>query len=295
MTTSEALRVLLRESVGDAIVQASGQFQRVGALISGGVDSSSVYRIADDPEIPTFTGWYDAAGFDERRYARLVAGRDHHEVLITPDDFIAHFDDAIGAFRRPWQGPGMFGQWMVARYASQHVDVLLSGEGGDELFGGYVRLQIVAGEPRRPGYEDYRLPDGYPDTVEEALRWDWDRLPDLLAVDEGACGAFGLEAVSPMLDERVVSFAMTLPTSERVGKRLLKDAVRGIVPDTILDRQDKMGFPAPYVQWCQGPLRDFVRDRIGYVPDPAHPFDRGWWNDFCDVSSGYETAEEIAA
>ena len=278
------MRELIRDSVNDTLLQAAERGKRVGALISGGVDSSTVYKLACDPGIPTFTGWYADEGFSELDYARLVKGDNHHEIEITPADFLEHWDDCIASFAPPFQGPGTFGQWMVAQYASQHVDWLLSGEGGDELFGGYVRLQIVAGEPLRDGYADYRLPDGYPTTVEEALRWDWERLPDLLAVDEQACAAFGLEAKSPMLGQAVVDYAMQLPASERVGKRTLKAAVRGVVPDAILDRTDKMGFPAPFVQWCQGPLREFVNDRIGYVPDPSKPFDRRWWYDLCEAS-----------
>jgi hypothetical protein len=57
------------------------------------------------------------------------------------------------------------------------------------------------------------------------------------------------------------------------------------VPDEILDRRDKLGFPVPLVQWAQGPLRDFIGDRIGYVPDPDQPWDRGFWYDLCDSDS----------
>jgi hypothetical protein len=54
--------------------------------------------------------------------------------------------------------------------------------------------------------------------------------------------------------------------------------VRGIVPDAIIDRKDKRGFPIPLVLWAQTePVRTFVMDRLGYLPDPTKPFDRGWW------------------
>ena len=48
--------------------------------------------------------------------------------------------------------------------------------------------------------------------------------------------------------------------------------------DRIIDRTDKMGFPAPLVAWCQSePVRSFVGDRLGYLPDFTKPWDRGWW------------------
>ena len=59
--------------------------------------------------------------------------------------------------------------------------------------------------------------------------------------------------------------------------------MRGCVPDEILDRTDKRGFPVPFVEWAQtDPWRGFLEERIGYVPDIARPYDRQWWYDFLD-------------
>jgi len=97
-------------------------------------------------DLPTFTGYYDTEGFDERPYARLVAGANHHEIPITPQDFIDNFDAMVPKLRPPYQGMGTFGQYMVGKYISENTDVkvVLSGEGADELFGGYARLIAVA-------------------------------------------------------------------------------------------------------------------------------------------------------
>lgn len=250
----------------------------VGIVLSGGLDSSTVASLAPR-ELPTFTAYYDEPGYDERAWARLAAHPVHHEVRITPTDFVEHFDAMIPHVPEPVQGPGTFGQFMLARYVSEHVGVALSGEGSDELFGGYARTLLAAGEPMPDGYEGYRPPADYPvhDLV-AALQYDLDRLPDLLAVDDAMCAAWNVEARAPFTDPRIVEYALALEPRERVGKRHLRAAVRGIVPDPIIDRTDKMGFPAPYVLWAQAePVRSFIGDRIGWIPDPERPFDRTWW------------------
>lgn len=274
---------LLREAIADRVTPDAG------VVLSGGLDSSTVAALA--PPLPTFTGYYDLPGFDERRYARLVGAGEHHEIRITPEDFVEHFDAMAAHVRPPVQGPGTFGQYMVARYASRYVGAVLSGEGSDELFGGYARTLWAAGEPMPVGYEHYRPPADYPADLEAALAYDLERLPDLLAVDEQMCGAWGLDSRAPFTDQRIVDYALALPVTERVGKRHLRRAVRGIVPDAIIDRTDKMGFPAPFVSWAQvEPVRSFVLGRIGYVPDPSQPFDRRWWYDLV-----HQTREARAA
>ena len=264
-----------------AAVDWAAEGDHVGINLSGGLDSSTVAALAGP--LPTFTGWYNLPGFDERRYSRLVGTGHHHEIEITPDDFVEHFDAMRAHIRPPVMGMGTFGQFMVARHASQYVDTVLSGEGSDELFCGYARQMLVAGLPLPEGYDGYELPEGYPTDLAAALAYDYARLPELLAVDEAMCRAFSLTALAPFTDRRVVDYALALPVSERVGKRHLRAAVRGIVPDAIIDRRDKMGFPSPLVAWAQtDPVRTFVLDRIGYLPDPARPWDRAWWYDLID-------------
>jgi asparagine synthetase B (glutamine-hydrolysing) len=253
-----------------------------GVLLSGGIDSATVAYYA--PELPCFTGYYAGAAYDERRWARLITdqGREWHEIEITPDDFIENIDACLACLEPPFAGPGTFGQYMVARYVSKHVSRALSGEGGDELFGGYARLHLVASLPPPDGYEGYEIPEGYPRTLREALEWEWTvNLPALLRVDEQVTRAHGLTAIAPLTDLRVVNYVLGRPDSERVGKVMLKDAMYGYLPQEILDRRDKRGFPVPYVEWAQGPLRDFFMDRLGYIPDRDKPWDRKYWYDLC--------------
>lgn len=273
----------LRKLIRTAVEAEVGP--NVGVLLSGGIDSSIVAAYA--PELPAFTGYYKGKAYDERPWARVAAGgRKHYEIEITPKDFVTHFNAMRGIVKPPFQGPGTFGQYMVARFAAKHVKTLLSGEGGDELFGGYARLHMVAGLPAPKGYEKYTPPADYPDNVADALRYDWERLPALLAVDEQVTKAHGVKAVAPMLAPAVVEYVLGLPPHERVNKVLLRDAMKGIVPDEILARREKWGFPVPFVEWAQkDPVRGFVEEKIGYVPDPAEPWSRKWWYDLLDATA----------
>ena len=147
MTTSSALLGLITDAVNDAC----SENEAVGAVLSGGIVSSTIVCVARcaGHDLPTFTGYYDEGdAFDERRYARLAAGSDHHEIKITPQDIVENFDDMMQAFAPPFQGAGAMGQYIVAKHvAVEGIKTVLSGEGGDELFGGYARLMIVAGHP----------------------------------------------------------------------------------------------------------------------------------------------------
>lgn len=274
---THVLENLISEAIGHILDQARGK--RIGIVLSGGLDSSTVAALAP-MEIPTFTGWYNVTGFDEREYAHLVSHEEHYDIQIRATDFVEHFDGMKDALKPLLPGMGAFGQYMVAKYLhDKGIEIAMSGEGSDELFGGYARQMIVAGEAPPEGYEDYALPDNYPTTLAAALQHDYDLLPALLAVDDQMLGAWGLEARAPFTDPGIVEYGLGLPITERVGKRHLRERVRGVVPDAIIDRKDKRGFPAPLVHWTNTDrkVRDFVRSRLGYLPDPAKPWDRGWW------------------
>ena len=275
---------LLRSAVRDAL----DTDRKVGIVCSGGLDSSTVASLASqEGEFDLYTGFYDLEGFDERFYSRMVPGV-HHEIQITPDDFVSEFDNMVEALRPPWQGPGCFGQWMVAKaMAADGVEVALSGEGADELYGGYVRVLQVAGWPLPERYpRTYRPPAGYPSTLEAALDWEMRHLQELLACDRQILEAHGIEGRAPFTDQLVVQHALELPATSRVNKTVLRKACLGVTPHAIRMRRDKMGFPIPLVQWAQDePVRSFVRERLGGVPRRDQPYARGWWNELLEVSS----------
>lgn len=122
----------------------------VGAYLSGGMDSSLVTILAAEKypgKIKTFTGAFrEGPEFDESRYAKEVAeycGAENLMVYPTESDFIDLLPQLIYHMDEPAAGPGLFPQYMVSRLASQEVKVVLGGQGGDEIFGGYTRFLVA--------------------------------------------------------------------------------------------------------------------------------------------------------
>ena len=116
----------------------------VGSYLSGGFDSTSVATLASEiisEGISTFTGAFDeGVKYDERKCAREVAQRiksNHHEVVITPKDFLDNIEKVIYHLDEPCVGSGSLSQFVVSRLVSKHVKVVLTGHGGDEFFCGY--------------------------------------------------------------------------------------------------------------------------------------------------------------
>ena len=113
----------------------------VGVLLSGGIDSCTLAALASEVASPvrTFTIGFDERGFDERGLARLVAeryGTDHHELVLRPDA-VELLPALSAAFDEPFADSSAIPTYLVSELARRHVKVALSGEGGDEFFGGY--------------------------------------------------------------------------------------------------------------------------------------------------------------
>jgi asparagine synthase (glutamine-hydrolysing) len=136
------LAVEARERLRDSVRAHLVADVDVGVLLSGGLDSGTILALAA-PEsgrpLKTFTVGFDERSFDERGRARLVARRyrtDHRELAIGAEH-AEHLADAVAALDEPRGDATSLPYWLAARMAAREVKVVLSGEGGDELFGGY--------------------------------------------------------------------------------------------------------------------------------------------------------------
>jgi asparagine synthase (glutamine-hydrolysing) len=137
-----ALAAELRERLRDSVRAHLVSDVPVGVLLSGGIDSAALTALAaqeSGERVQTFSIGFEERSFDELARARLVAGRygtDHHELVVRPD--AAHLLPEIAAASdEPLGDSSALPTYLVSQLAAQHVKVVLSGEGGDELFGGY--------------------------------------------------------------------------------------------------------------------------------------------------------------
>jgi asparagine synthase (glutamine-hydrolysing) len=166
--TSKFFEDRLRELLKKSITLHLRSDVPVGAYISGGLDSSAIASLASSCQsqpMMGFTGKFSQYGkdYDESHYARLLAescGIDLHEVDITAQDFIENIRKVIYFLDYPVAGPGSFPQFMVSKLASQHCKVVLGGQGGDEIFGGYARYLIAYFEQCIKGAIDETMNSG---------------------------------------------------------------------------------------------------------------------------------------
>ena len=330
----DRLRELIEESVRLHLVSDVP----IGAFLSGGVDSSSVVaimsRLLSEP-VKTFSIGFTEGEFSELEYARPVAerfGTDHRELVIEPD-VLGAIDELAWYLDEPLGDPSVIPTYMVSKLASESVTVVLSGDGGDELFAGYDKY-VVEGRERKyrfvPAPTRWALrrlsammPEGmrgrnflrhialegadrYLDattlfrrdqqerlfTPEAAERvagsdpWRLSRqwladgdgghwlstlqysdlntyLPlDILTKVDRMSMAHSIETRVPLLDHKVVEFAATIPPELQMRngttKHVFKRAMRGLLPDEVLDRP-KHGFAVPLGSWFRGRLGSFVR------------------------------------
>ncbi len=285
----------------------------VGVLLSGGIDSSLVVALlaeAGQHDLQTFSIGFDSAGGesgDEFEYSGLVAerfGTDHHRIPISSDRLLPGIDGSIAAMSEPMVSHDCVAFYLLSQDVSASVKVVQSGQGADEVLGGYDWYPPLAGVDRadavaaysrvffdRPRAELARIlkpgwlsgtdaatafieaafaAPGAGTAVDAALRND----TTVMLVDDpvkrvdNMTMAWGLEARVPFLDHEFVELAASIPPTLKLadgGKGVLKRASRGIVPDEVIDRT-KGYFPVPAIRQLEGPYLARVREAL---TDPA--------------------------
>lgn len=335
---SEALREKLRETVQSHMVSDVP----VGLLLSGGIDSSSVAAFARESHgqpIHTFSIDFDVAPHSEIPYARLVAerfGSRHFERTVSRDGLEEALALVCRMYDEPFADASAIPTYHVSALAREHVKVVLSGDGGDEVFAGYnwhkvwldlrkydrvplsfrdiaVRraafgiLERLSHLPKVPGLigrtqvdliglppleqyaglltkiKPYQRDRLFPDLAREFRHYDdwwhfrryWREdldpvsrmqyldlktyLPDdILTKVDRASMANSLEVRVPLLDHELVEHVAALPPAWRWDKRILREAMREILPAEILLRPKK-GFSVPLLDWLPPLARNGVR------------------------------------
>jgi asparagine synthase (glutamine-hydrolysing) len=141
---------LVRQSVRNAVTAQLVSDVPLGALLSGGLDSSIVVALMSKQAgraggVRTFTAGFADGDYDERPAARLVAQHcrtDHTELLVRPEPAGA-LDRIVAMYDEPFADSSALPTWLICRAARQHVTVALAGDGGDEVFGGYDRYRAL--------------------------------------------------------------------------------------------------------------------------------------------------------
>ncbi|MBC7795927.1 MAG: asparagine synthase (glutamine-hydrolyzing) [Pyrinomonadaceae bacterium] len=136
----------LREKLDDAVKVRLVSEVPLGAFLSGGVDSSAIVALMSRhvSKVKTFSIGFNEDSYDELKFARIAAKHfdtEHHEFVVTPD-LVDVIDDLVWHFDEPFADSSSLPTFMVAKMARDFVTVVLSGDGGDELFAGYTRYAI---------------------------------------------------------------------------------------------------------------------------------------------------------
>jgi len=172
MTETEA-RVQLRTAFDEAVSAQMIADVPLGAFLSGGIDSSSVVAsmaLQSSKPVKTFSIGFEEAAFNELDYARLVADKyrtEHHEILVKADS-VALVTRLVKHFGEPFADSSAIPTYVVSEFAAGYVKAVLTGDGGDELFGGYTSFQAV---------ERFRVMDHVPQPVRRVLASLADGLP----------------------------------------------------------------------------------------------------------------------
>ncbi len=298
----EATRVALLEAVRRRRVVADVP---VGVLLSGGLDSSLLVALLAQEggnDLLTFSvGFEDHAEErgDEFEFSDAVVeryGTQHHKIHVPNHEVLDRLPEAIDQMAEPMVGQDAVAFYLLSEKVSQHVKVVQSGQGADEVFAGYFwypRMHAARGsdiERFSPFYfdrdhqeylqmvtPDFAGPDYTSALVAErlgavktdaylnkVLHFDVTTLivDDPVKRVDNMTMAWGLEARVPFLDQQLVELVVRMPPELKLrehGKYPLKQIARGLVPDAVIDRP-KAYFPVPALKYVSGAFLEFMRD-----------------------------------
>ncbi|MEQ8824692.1 MAG: N-acetylglutaminylglutamine amidotransferase [Filomicrobium sp.] len=278
----------------------------VGVLLSGGVDSSLIVGLLADAGqtgLKTFSVGFESVGGEEGnefKYSDLIAkhfGTEHFKIQVPTDEMITNLPATFKAMSEPMVSHDNIGFFLLSREVQKHVKVVQSGQGADEIFGGYhwypPLVSAGAGvsdyanfffDRDHAGYaeavedelvsEDYSLDfvtqhfakPGASSAIDRALRIDTQIMlaDDPVKRVDNMTMAWGLEARVPFLDHELVELAAKIPADHKLkheGKGVLKDVARKVIPSEVIDRP-KGYFPVPALKYIEGPVWDMVNDAL---------------------------------
>jgi asparagine synthase (glutamine-hydrolysing) len=290
----------------------------VGVLLSGGFDSSLLVALLAElgqKDLKTFSVGFETVGDvkgDEFYYSDLIARRfvtEHHRLKVDTSHAIDALPGTIKAMSEPMMSHDAIGFYLLSQEVAKHVKVAQSGQGADEIFGGYhwyptlmrsndptsdyarvyfdrehdemaqvLTPELMNGDYSREFVDDFFRNCRSSSPIDKTLQLD----AQIMMVDDpvkrvdNMAMAWGLETRVPFLDHDVVELAARIPAELKVrdgGKYILKEASRGLVPDEVIDRP-KGYFPVPALKYLRGAYYDFVRN----VLDAPAAQQRGLFN-----------------
>ncbi|MBU9617269.1 asparagine synthase (glutamine-hydrolyzing) [Burkholderia multivorans] len=201
----------------------------LGAFLSGGVDSSAIVALMQAQSaapVDTFTIGFHEAGYDEAGYAKAVArhlGTRHTELYVTADHALDVVPKLPAIYDEPFSDASQIPTFLVAELTRRHVKVSLSGDGGDELFGGYTRYFLTP----RLWRKLHRVPAAVRTRIAGALHaLRPDHADQLAAVAQGAWGAGELRDSPTRIGDRLHKLGHVMTADSRIGLyRLLMSSV----------------------------------------------------------------------
>ncbi len=277
----------------------------VGVLLSGGLDSSLLVGLLSEAGVDDALTF--SVGFEDQpeekgnefEYSDQVVERfntRHHKFHIQNDEVLKRLPEAVRSMAEPMVGQDAVAFYLLAEQVSQHVKVVQSGQGADEVFGGYFwypqmdreegsDLQrfskhyfdrsheefLSTVDPMHHGVDhtsttivNLLSQPGADEFMDKVLRMDVTTLivDDPVKRVDNMTMAWGLEARVPFLDQEVIEVAARMPPAIKLksgGKHPLKVISRGLLPDAVIDRP-KGYFPVPALKYVRGPFLDFMRE-----------------------------------